>query len=174
MNIKSVLSIMLLTTIFSSFVACTDDSSSASSKTGKGSSSIQNIEYPVEVKGETIKEKPAKVLSMSPSITEMIYDLGYEAVLAGVSDYTAYPDSAKSKLACGTVQLPKLDEIKKAQPQIILASSNFAEDDLIKLQQMNAEVIIMPKATTVEQLKTNYLDLAKIFEGKTTGSKRGE
>ncbi|HAN44779.1 MAG TPA: hypothetical protein DCP97_05245 [Ruminococcaceae bacterium] len=174
MNIKSAVSVVLLAAVFSSFAACTGGSGSGSSKTGKSSGSEQNIEYPVEVKGETIKEKPTKVLSMSPSITEMIYDLGYESALVGVSDYTAYPDSAKSKPACGTVQLPKLDEISKVQPQIIIASSNFVEDDLIKLQQMNAEVIIMPKAVSIEQLKTNYIDLARIFEGKTTGGKKGE
>ncbi len=42
-----------------------------------------------------VPENPQRVVSLAPSITEIVYDLGQEKRLVGATQFSTYPDGAK-------------------------------------------------------------------------------
>ena len=131
-------------------------------------------EYPVVIEGVTIRSKPDKIVSLSPALTEKLYDIKLEEYLVGVSDFCDYPTNVLSLPQCGTARLPNLEEIKRLKPQILLTQAPLAEEDLIALQQMDIDVVTMPLATGIAQFKQSYVSLAALLEGKYTGALYGE
>ena len=57
-----------------------------------------------------------RVISMSPTITEIIYELDQGDVLVGVSSFCLYPKMACSKPNVGTALTPDLESILKLKP----------------------------------------------------------
>jgi iron complex transport system substrate-binding protein len=131
-------------------------------------------EYPVTVEGVTIRSRPSRVISLSPSLTEKLYELGLEDVLVGVSDFCDYPTEAANLPACGTADPPDLEAIADLEPHLILTQSELSEDDLIAIQQMNADVVVIPAAASIEEFKESYVSLSRLLEGEYAGTDWGE
>ena len=130
-------------------------------------------EYPVTIGDVTVRSRPSRVISLSPGLTEKLYDLGLEEALAGVSDYCDYPEAVVGLPTCGTAQIPDLQEIEALKPHLVLTQTPLPEETVIALQQMQADVVVIPTATTVEGFKENYISLAKLLEGTYTGGDMG-
>jgi iron complex transport system substrate-binding protein len=96
-----------------------------------------------------------------------------EERLVGVSNYCDYPTAARNLPQCGTANLPDMDEIRRLEPHLLLTQSQLAEEDLIALQQMNVDVVMIPRAASVAQFKESYIALATLFEGQYTGADMG-
>lgn len=133
----------------------------------------EDPEYPVDVFGARLDSRPGIVVSLSPSMTEKVYDLGLEDRLEGVSDYCDISDS-RSVVRCGTAQIPDLDEIAALSPHLVLTATELSENDLTAIQQMGAEVAVIPRAESVAALLENYIAIAKLFEGERSGGALGE
>lgn len=66
-------------------------------------------------------EPPRRVVSLIPSITETLFDLGAGEALAGVSKYCIYPEQGvKTKPKVGGQKNPDLQTIKEIDPDLIL------------------------------------------------------
>lgn len=131
-------------------------------------------EYPVTVGSVTLTEAPAAVVSLSPGTTEMVYDLGYGDLLAGVSEYCTNPSSAAAKPRMGSVYQPEMDKIKASGATLVLCTVQPTESTLTGLQQMGAQVLVLPRADTVEGIKQNYRALGSLLAGNVTGKAAAE
>lgn len=130
-------------------------------------------EYPVVVEGTTIRSRPSKVVSLSPALTEKLYELDLQDSLVGVSDFCDYPLDTARLPKCGTAQLPDLEKIEDLAPHLILTQSRLAEEDLIALQQMDADVVVIPAAASIEDFKNSYISLSRLLEGEYAGGDLG-
>jgi iron complex transport system substrate-binding protein len=92
-------------------------------------------EFPVEVGGTVVASRPGKVVSLSPAITEKIFDLGLTDRLAGVSDFCAdfIPDAAGSE-KCGTAQQPELEVILGLGAHLVVSEIPLPEEDQAALR----------------------------------------
>ncbi len=66
-----------------------------------------------------------RVISLAPSITEMVYAIGAEQKLAAVTDYCAWPPQAKEKESVGGLVNPNLEKITALRPDLILATHSY-------------------------------------------------
>lgn len=84
-----------------------------------------------------------KIVSLSPSITDLIVDLRYGDSLLGVTDYCEVPDSLKIKRVGGWVN-PNLEVIASLKPDLLLVTD--AQFKLIgdKLKRLNIPIEILP------------------------------
>ena len=73
---------------------------------------------------------PQRVVSMAPSITEMVCAVGAEDRLVGVTRYCAFPDSVKRKSIVGGGYDPDYERIVSLKPDLVLlthmADTRFA------------------------------------------------
>ncbi len=133
----------------------------------------QPQEYPVSIGDETISAQPAKVISLSPALTEICFDMGYGTQLSGVSDYCSWPQQVQNLPKMGTAQQPNLDAIRSAKPDVVITHTQLSEQDLIALQQADIPVVVLSHARQPEQLKDLYTDLGRLFSGEQTGFEEG-
>lgn len=66
------------------------------------------------------------MVSLSPAITEMVYMLGLEKNLIGVTNYCAYPPSAKKITKIGGYYDPSLETIDRLKPDYVFAGTEHS------------------------------------------------
>ena len=67
------------------------------------------------------QDETIKIVTLSPHLAEMIYELGSKSSLVGVSSYTDYPESAKSIPRIGDAFILDLERMALLDPDVILA-----------------------------------------------------
>jgi len=102
----------------------------------------------VEASGDV----PKRIISTAPSITEMIYALGAEGELVGVTSYCDFPPEAQQKPVIGDFAAPNIEAILSQKPDlvIILSGRSDLED---KLKPFSLPILVLEHET-----------LAKIYE----------
>lgn len=104
--------------------------------------------------GRTVTlDKPAeKIVSLTPSNTELIYALGLESKLVGVDAYSNYPEAALSLPQVGDYNGPNLEAIIALEPDLVLAGN--------KLQAETVQQLADKGLTVVAAEATLYTDIA--------------
>lgn len=71
-----------------------------------------------------VPDDPQRVISLAPSITEIIYDLGEEKRLQGVTRYSDYPAQAKALPKVGTYVHLDLERIVALKPDLCISTKD--------------------------------------------------
>ena len=67
-------------------------------------------------------ESPKRIISLAPNITEMLYAVGAEDSIVGVSSFCDYPEVAKKKAKVGGMSNPSLEAVVSLKPDLVLFS----------------------------------------------------
>lgn len=96
---------------------------------------------------------------MAPNLTEIIYDIGAQDLLVGVTDFCKYPPEAQKKEKIGGWIDPNYEKILSLKPDLVLALKfhGKAVDNLIKLH-VN---VLVQDCQTVEDVLNAYDILGK-------------
>ena len=78
-----------------------------------------------------IDQVPQRIVSFGPSITEILFALGLEEKVVGVSNYCDYPEAATLKAKIGDAFNPSLERIVELEPDLVLT---------VKQEQLNMEL----------------------------------
>ncbi len=120
----------------------------------------------------TLHEAPNSVVSLSPAITTLFYELGEDGVLDGVSSYA--PEVAKVKADCGTAQNVDLKAVKELSPDLLLTDTVLLDHQLTALQQMDVEVLYIPRPQQTDELYDRAELILLALHGKEDGAKKAE
>lgn len=71
----------------------------------------------------TLAAPARRIVSLVPSVTEIVYALGAEHRLAGVTDFCNYPPSARQKPRVGGMVNPNLEAIVALKPDLVVATT---------------------------------------------------
>jgi iron complex transport system substrate-binding protein len=86
---------------------------------------------------------PERIVSLAPSITEMLFAIGAGEQLVGVTDFCDYPPEALKKPKVGYSN-PNLESLVALQPDLVVAPNDFLKPDVIvKLEQLKIPVFIL-------------------------------
>ena len=67
---------------------------------------------------------PIRIVSLSPSTTEILFALGLDEEIVGVTDYCDYPKEALEKDKVGGFEKANLERIISLGPDIVISSGN--------------------------------------------------
>jgi len=82
-----------------------------------------------------------RIVSLAPNITEILYALGLEARVVGVSNYCNYPAAAKTKPPVGEIISPSLEKIVALKPDLVLATpAGNRRETVIALERLGVAV----------------------------------
>ena len=104
----------------------------------------------------------ARIVALSPSITELVFEAGAGSKLVGVTRYSDYPDSARSIPEVGDASNLDLERIVALKPDLVIAwRSGNAISDVAKLEKLGLAVFAT-EATRLEDIprllrSTGYL-----------------
>ena len=79
--------------------------------------------WPVAIGDIRVAEKPERIVSLSPALTEVLYELGGGDRMAGVSAYCDFPADIGDLPDCGTAQSPDLNRLRELSPDVVFAVS---------------------------------------------------
>ncbi|HOJ29645.1 MAG TPA: helical backbone metal receptor [Spirochaetota bacterium] len=106
-----------------------------------------------------------RIVSLSPSITAMIQDLGCEHLLVGVTQY--HPPLSRAIPIVGTITNPNSEAIIALQPDIILHSKEDSPTQKIDmLHHAGLRLYALPSADSFETICSNYRTIAGILNIK--------
>ena len=70
----------------------------------------------------TLAGPPRRIISLVPSVTELIFALGGEGRLVGVTDYCDFPPAARQKPSVGGMISPSLETMVAMRPDLVIAT----------------------------------------------------
>jgi iron complex transport system substrate-binding protein len=109
---------------------------------------------------------PARIVSLTPSNTEIVYALGLESKLVGVDAYSDYPEAAKSIAKIGDFNGPSVETIASLKPDLVLGGNKLQKDIIEKIKALGINVVAVEA--------TSYADVYKSIElvGQLTGTEK--
>lgn len=118
----------------------------------------------------TLDKNPERIVSLTPSNTEIVYALGLEGKLVGVDAYSDYPEAAKQITKVGDFNGPSVETIAALKPDLVLAGNKLQQDVIDKIKALGINVVAVEA--------TAYADVYKSIAlvGQLTGAaeKAGE
>ena len=111
-----------------------------------------------------IEEVPETIISLAPSNTEILYALGLEDKLVGVTEYCDYPEAAQDKPKIGGFNTVDIERVVEIQPDLILAANIHRDEAIPALERLGLTVFALDPKTLDEVLE------AITLVGRCTGS----
>jgi iron complex transport system substrate-binding protein len=90
-----------------------------------------------------LAQAPARIVSLAPSITEILFALGLNDQIVGVTDFCDFPPEAKQKPKVAYSH-PNVEAIVQLQPELVLTPRAFLRNDVLaKLEQLKIPVFVV-------------------------------
>ena len=118
----------------------------------------------------TIPKLPQRIVSLAPSNTEILYALGLEDKIVGVTDYCDYPAAAKAKQRVASYTTPNIEKLVSLEPDLILAESIHEKTVLPSLENLGFTVIVSYAKSLDNVL--NYINLVGEITGKSSAANK--
>ncbi|HET9925700.1 MAG TPA: helical backbone metal receptor, partial [Methylomirabilota bacterium] len=67
---------------------------------------------------------PARIISLVPSVTEILFTIGAQDRLVGVTDFCDYPAEARQKPSVGGMLAPSLETMVALKPDLVVATTS--------------------------------------------------
>lgn len=109
-----------------------------------------------------------KIVSLSPSNTEILFALGAEEKIVGVTTYCDYPKEALQKEKIGNFYKSDVEKIVSLSPDLVVADASLQQETISQLQRAGLNVIAI-KNETLEELLENIKMLAVVIDKKEQG-----
>jgi cobalamin transport system substrate-binding protein len=77
----------------------------------------------------TLAAPPKRIVSLVPSVTEILYALNAEPLLVGVTDFCDFPPEARRQPKVGGMVAPSLEAIIALKPDLVIATTEGTRED---------------------------------------------
>ncbi len=114
-----------------------------------------------------IPNKPEKIVSMAPSITEILFALEVDDRVVGVTDYCNYPVEVSSKPSIGGFSTPDLEVLVSLDPDLILSAAWNADSTAV-LEELGYPIVII-LAETLGEIINNIGVIADLTDANNKG-----
>ena len=110
----------------------------------------------------TVPRPLKRVVSMAPNVTEMLFAIGLDDEIIGVTDFCDYPDAAREKPKIGGYYNPSIEMILSLAPDLIIATPDgYSKERIERLDQSGISVFLVNPQKIDEVLET-MLTLGRI------------
>lgn len=101
-----------------------------------------------------IPQEPQRIISIAPSNTEILFSLGLENKIVGVTNYCNYPEKTNSVEKIGEMTPLNLEKIASLKPDLILGYGLYQLGDITPLKEAGYNIVILEPWTINETLKS--------------------
>lgn len=165
LNMKNKITLFILAiTIALTFTACNGDNTIEGEKTA----------YPATVLNVTVDQAPKAIASLSPAITQILVELGYQDKIVGYSkDCTVEGITDDQRI--GTGLEPDFEKIGTltVAPEIIFTTVPLTKVQFEKVSSVGIKVIVMPVVKSIDELKSRFVEIITAMEGEIAADTTG-
>jgi iron complex transport system substrate-binding protein len=146
-------SILVLTAVI--LLSCITSSSAATFKDALGRAVI-------------LKTPPKKIVSMAPSLTEILYYLGLEDRIAGVTQFSYYPPEASQKPNVGSYVNLNAERIVSLNPDLAIGTKDGNKPTTVRLLEQAGIPVYIVNPRNVENVISTINEIGELCGvGKT-------
>ena len=115
-------------------------------------------------------KKYKRIISLSPSVTESLYELGVEQFVKGITIYCS--KGVTEKEIIGTLLEPNIEKITLLNPDLIISTKEGNSRAIVeKLERLGFEIYIMGTVKDFSGICTDYYNLAKKLDREKEAGK---
>ena len=115
--------------------------------------------FPVTVGSVTLDKQPQKIVSLAPSLTEMIFAIDAGKQVVAVDEYSNYPADAPKTDLSG--YKPNAEAIAKYSPDLVVISDD-TENIVDQLKALSIPTYVAPAANTLEDTYKEITELGAL------------
>jgi iron complex transport system substrate-binding protein len=106
---------------------------------------------------------PQKIVSLSPSTTEILFAIGAGEQVVGRDEFSVYPEAALEVTSVGAMwdELPS-EAILALGPDLVVAAQIISEDQVAALRDLGLNVYWQANPTSYEELWENLRDFGRV------------
>lgn len=94
-----------------------------------------------------LAKPPTRIISLAPSITEILFAIGLDDEIVGVTDFCNFPERALTKPKVSYTR-PNIEVLVALEPQLVLAPPSFIRADVLaKLEQLKIPTFVLESKT---------------------------
>jgi iron complex transport system substrate-binding protein len=114
----------------------------------------------------TIEAPPARMVSLAPSTTEILFALGLGERTVAVDDFSNYPPEAASLPKIGAFNTVNFEQIAALEPDLVLAAGITAPEQIQKIEELDIPIIVVGQPES--SVASVYDDITLV--GRATGT----
>ncbi len=120
----------------------------------------RSVQVPAEVR---------RIVSLAPNMTEMVFALGLQAKLVGVTDYCDYPPEVRTKTRVGGTINPSIEQVVSLHPDVVLASRQSNRKETVETLARLGFAVYAADARTVEDVLASTQRLGAVLGAREQG-----
>ncbi|MFA5055540.1 MAG: cobalamin-binding protein [Dehalococcoidia bacterium] len=98
----------------------------------------------------TLNGTPQRIISIAPANTEILFALGLDDKIVGVTNYCNYPEEALNKEKVGGFSTPNIEKIIALEPDVVFAAPIHEAQIIPQLENLGLTVIALTPTTIDE------------------------
>lgn len=114
--------------------------------------------------------RPLRVVSLAPSLTELVFVLGFGSNLVGRSSACDYPPGVRLLPVVGGFGRPNGEMLESLRPDLVLATDMEKPGVLGRLKEMGVQTLLLP-CESWDQLMQAGLAISEAFDQRVVGEK---
>lgn len=107
-----------------------------------------------------VAQKPVRVVSLVPSVTQSIIDLKAEKYLVGITSYCNVPTGVKAEVVSSAVKM-NVEKILRLKPDIVFVSGLTNAKDMETLKRMGVKIQMQPTPKSYAEICSQFLQLGR-------------
>lgn len=173
--------LMVMIIIMASLASCTGEQNQTQAPEQPGNETPQTQQEETKLPSEdragneiTIPENVDKIISISPSNTEILVDLGFGDKLVAVDKYSADIEGIPESIPFFDIMNPDVEQLVALEPDIIYAtgmSMSDGNDPFKPIKDLGIAVAYIPSSDSIEGI---YKDIMFIADSLHAGDKGQE
>ena len=97
-----------------------------------------------------LAKAPERIVSISPAITEIMFLVGAQNKLVGISDFCVYPPETEKIAKIGGMHNINFEVLLSLHPDVVLIGSMISQKDVDAIEKMGIPVICIVEETSME------------------------
>jgi len=87
--------------------------------------------------------EPQRIVSIAPSVTEILFAIGAGDKVVGRTDFCLYPEDVSGVDSIGTLRSPNIESIVALNPDVVIAATHFKQEVLDQLESLGIKVVML-------------------------------
>lgn len=112
----------------------------------------------------TFNEVPESIISLIPSNTEILFELGVGDQIIGATDYDTYPEAALEIERVSDSMTINTERIIELQPDVVFAYTTGEEPQVDQLESAGLKVFVIKSAASISDVYGDIEQIAEVLD----------
>jgi iron complex transport system substrate-binding protein len=110
----------------------------------------------------SVRAEPQRIISLAPNVTEILFALGLDERIAGITGYCDFPEAARTKEKIGDTLHPNLERIISLKPDLVIVSTASQLENLTRRLDQLAVPVYVTNPRTVREVAASIRALGEV------------